>query len=319
MSYRLLVLVCGAALSAAGFIGLACSSDGGTTDNSSGGSDATVSDTGSNVDSGKDTGSSSGGDDGGVKEGGGCSAAKGACDLVLQDCPDKDGLKQECVPRVGTGGLTTICQKAQNSQLLPQGRACCPNNSAGNECLPGLKCIGADCTIDGGPKTGRCSPYCCPGSDSLCGSSSPEGIAGTCDVRLTTADGKTDIAYVCSYKERCKPFGVEPCKTAGSACVVEDKNGTSSCQPNFNPPAANEHQSCGGGTGKDCADGLGCFTTADGGGECLWFCRTPNSSLPFDAGLLEGGVGRGGCPGGETCKGALDPKDFPGWMSVCLP
>jgi len=309
MRRRLLVLVCAAGLGAGGLVGLACSSDP-SPPTDTGTPDATVAETGA-VDAGKDQVAPD--PDGGRPEGGGCSPAKGVCDLVLQDCPDKDGVKQECVPRSSPTGLTTVCQKAQTSQLLPVGRACCPSANA-NPCLPGLECIGADCT-DGGLPTGRCSPYCCLGSDTQCGSSSPEGIAGSCDVRLTTADGKTDIAYVCSYKERCKPLGIEPCKTAGSACVVEDKNGTSSCQPNFNPPAAQEHQPCGGGTNKDCADGLGCFNVGDAG-QCLYFCHTPLSVLPFDAGL-EGGPGKGGCPAGETCSGTLNAADFPGWLSVC--
>jgi len=311
MRHRFLVIVAAGLFGAGGAVGLACSSDPSPTD--PGGKDATVSEGGGSVDAGKDQ--EVGGEDAGKPEGGGCSPAKGACDLVLQDCPDKDGLKQECVPRTSGATISTVCQKAQASQLLPQGRACCPNAAGGNPCLPGLSCIGADC-VDGGQPSGRCSPYCCPGSDSLCGASAPEGIAGSCDVRLVS--GKAEIAYVCSYKERCKVFGVEPCKTAGSACVIEDKNGTSSCQPNFNPPPALAHQPCGAGTNKDCADGMGCFSTADGGGECLWFCHTPNSVVPFDAGALDGGPGKGGCPVGETCSGKLNAAEFPGWVSVCL-
>jgi hypothetical protein len=156
--------------------------------------------------------------------------------------------------------------------------------------------------------------------------SDPEGISGACDIGITF-DGTNSSYYLCTYKEFCKPLGVQPCKTAGSVCVVTDKQGTASCQPIFNGDASAEHQPCGNG----CADGLGCFikqfsdggvaTFPDGGpqDECLWFCYTPNSSTPFDAGLLNNQPGHGGCPGGETCKPVLDKNAFPVWMSLCVP
>src|SRR4051812_28778722 len=51
------------------------------------------------------------------KDGGGhCTPVKGPCDIVLQDCPDDKGKKQECVV---SGTTATECVPVQGSQQLP--------------------------------------------------------------------------------------------------------------------------------------------------------------------------------------------------------
>ena len=238
-----------------------------------------------------------------AKESGNCTKVKGPCDLVLQDCQPG----QECVvTRPAGGSFTTTCRAVGASQQLPIGRACCPG--ATNPCLPGLTCVGDDC-VDGSAPTARCAPACCPGDDTSCGKSDPEGIAGACDITLFS--NSEELHNTCTYKERCKPLRLEPCKP-GQACIVEDKVGTSSCVSSNGLP---EGAPCG--FLNDCADGMMCFGPADGGAKCRLLCLTPNAATPFDAGALEGGPGRGGCPAGETCNIGLSPQQFPAWLSIC--
>lgn len=247
-------------------------------------------------------------EDGSVVREGGCSAVKGPCDLVVQDCPDDvKGQRQECVVALAAGGdLTTRCVPVQASQLLPMGRGCCPG--ASNPCLPGLSCVGDPC-VDGGPVTGRCSPACCDGDHASCGQSDPEGIGGQCDLALYV--DSVQVHHVCSYRERCKPFGIEACK-AGQLCLVEDKVGTAGCLPSN---GIQNRQPCQ--FGNDCADGYLCLGDSDGTRSCRMFCLTPNSNPPFDASAADGTPGRGGCPTGESCMGpTID--GLPDWLQICV-
>ncbi|MBX3189778.1 MAG: hypothetical protein KF819_22325 [Labilithrix sp.] len=236
-----------------------------------------------------------------------CNPVKGPCDLILQDCPDKAGKKQECVV-TGTTTFTTECIAQQASQQLPTGRACCPGTQAnpGNPCLPGLTCVGRPCD-DAGGGGGRCSPACCKGDDSICGKSDPEGITGACDLTLV-ADENQPIHDVCSYRERCKPFQVERCKV-NQICLVEDKIGTASCLSSF---GKTNRQPCT--FANECADGLICIGGGDAG-QCRTACLTPGSVHPFDASVEEGGPGAGGCPAGEQCR--INFTDLPPWYGAC--
>ncbi len=241
---------------------------------------------------------------------GNCSPVKGDCDIVAQDCPPGQGGKtQECVVTTNGGTPSTVCVAAQASQQLPQGHACCPSDTE-NPCLPGLTCVGSACT-DGGAPTARCTPACCKGDDSICGKSDPEGISGSCD--LTLYMGNVEVNDVCSYRERCKPFGVEPCKS-GEACLVEDSTGTATCITTQGKAIG---ESCN--FANDCADGLMCIGGADGG-ICRMMCLTPGSNHPFDASVEEGGAGAGGCPtptcaGGPCCT--IGVQQLPAWLSFC--
>jgi hypothetical protein len=251
------------------------------------------------------------------KDGGHCSIVKGACDIVLQDCAnDSKGQKQECVVVKSGADYVTQCVPVQASQQLAMGAACCPPTSAkpDNPCLPGLSCGGPDC-VDGGPKTGRCSPACCKGDDQSCGKSDPEGIAGACD--LSVFIDNQEMFNTCSYRERCKPFGIESCK-AGEACLVEDKIGTSSCLGSNGKQLGD---SCI--FANDCVDGLFCLTLSGmDAGTCRMQCLTPGATHPFDAGVEDGGPGAGGCPvktcpGSVPCCGIGPFTDLPSWLSFC--
>src|SRR4051812_21978615 len=70
----------------------ACSSDADT-----GGTDAPDATADTTVDPSDARRDAPAGNDGGTKDGGNCTAVKGPCDIVLQDCPDSKGQKQECV------------------------------------------------------------------------------------------------------------------------------------------------------------------------------------------------------------------------------
>lgn len=231
--------------------------------------------------------------------GGHCSAAKGACDLVLQDCPPQ----QECT--TGNDG-TTFCQPVQGTQQLGIGRSCCPNG-AGNPCLPGLTCVGSACT-DGGVATARCSPACCTGDDQHCGKSDPEGISGACDLTLVDPTSQKELYQVCTYRQRCEPFQVEPCK-AGETCLVEDMAGTASC---VTSAGKTNRQPCT--FGNECADGLICLGGGDAG-VCHYGCLLPGSANPFDASVQNGGAGAGGCPSNEKCN--IQIQGLPAWYAAC--
>lgn len=254
----------------------------------------------------------SGGDGGALPPGRTCNPVPGPCDLVLQDCPTGErGEAQECVVgRADDGGYATTCRPAQPEQQLPLGRACC-TSGGGNPCLPGLVCTGGPCD-DGGAITGRCSPVCCPGEDGLCGRSSPEGIAGSCNLLLSDGTGET-IFQACTYRERCRPFRLEPCG-AKRACVLDDRYGSSSCvaiRDGVGKPPGSECRYA-----NECQDGTLCV--GDGtGGRCRSTCLTPGAVTPFDAGALPMGPGTGGCPAGEECSLLLSRGSFPAWISLC--
>ncbi|MDB4944055.1 MAG: hypothetical protein JWP97_3589 [Labilithrix sp.] len=242
--------------------------------------------------------------DAGPIQGGHCapdgSPVTGVCDVVLQDCPDDaKGSKQECV----IDGTKARCVPVQGSQQLGIGRACCANNATGNPCLPGLTCVGNLCE-DGGPQTGRCSPACC--DDKACGKSDPEGITGACD--LTLVDDKNQPLYeVCSYRQRCQPFQVEPCK-AGDTCLVEDPSGSASCIASF---GKGNREPCS--FANECADGFVCAGATTS--ICRTVCLLPNTVSPYDAGLVDAGAGKGGCPTGESCR--ISFTGLPAWYGAC--
>jgi hypothetical protein len=348
MKHRVVLLVTCAAMAGGGLFAGACSSSSkgtftqgdGSVDSSStkdgGDSSVTMTDTGPVQDSGMPPADAIGpGTDTGVVgptdagEGGSpvdaplanCSPIQGSCDIVSQNC----GANMECVafadPDGGPGAITS-CSPAQPSEHLPAGHSCCPSGT--NPCDPGLECIGNMCDPDAAaPQTGRCTPHCClgpdGGNDTPCGMSVPEGYPGHCD--LTIVDNANNPLYaVCSYSQNCKPLRVEPCPP-GSACLVQDNSGTSTCTAIYNPGGdaggIGPGQPCN--SGNDCADGLECLGPAmgDGGSTCLQLCFVPGQSPPFDAGnVAEAGPGFGGCPAAQNC-GSVDPSLFPAWLGLC--
>ena len=136
--------------------------------------------------------------------------------------------------------------------------------------------------------TTAASPACCPGNDQACGKSDPEGISGTCDLTIVN-DQNVELYDVCTYRQRCQPFQIEPCKPLDT-CIVEDKVGSASC---VTSAGKTNRQPCS--FANECADGFTCFGDGDAG-TCHQVCLFPGSVHPFDAGVEEGGPGKGGCP-----------------------
>jgi hypothetical protein len=247
-----------------------------------------------------------------------CSPVQGPCDIVAQDCPSN----QECViAQAADGGITTACTNVSASQHLAKGHACCPSTSD-NQCASGLECIGDQtASCDGGVLPGRCTPHCCggdAGDDSVCGQSTPEGIAGHCDLEVSI--GSTPAFTVCSYDEVCKPFHIKPCGP-NQTCIIKDSSGTAGCYPTYNPDggrASKEGEPCM--AANSCADGLVCLGSSSPG-TCTMLCLTPHSNPNFDAGALDGGPFYGGCSAGKTCNGTVVTDDggaaFPPWISIC--
>src|SRR5580693_3375642 len=161
MRRRIVLAAVAVLVASSGVVMIACGGGDDSSNNftqDSGTPDSTVSDGGTGV----DTGNPQSQDGGGTSaEAGNCTPISGPCDIVLQNCPNKGGQKQECVSTGANSATTgTVCVATTATESLPVGRACCP--AASNPCEPGLECIGNNCS-DGGPMTGRCSPHCCNG------------------------------------------------------------------------------------------------------------------------------------------------------------
>jgi hypothetical protein len=290
MRHHRIALVLGlTALATMGAFGVACSSSNGSNFGSDdGGSDATTGDSGR-----QDV------TDAGDALQGNCEPLHGECDLVLQDCTDG----KQCVPDFGPdGGNTTSCQPTTGTQHIKKGYACTPpQQPAQNPCLPGLECV-----------HNRCSPYCCDKDDTPCGTSSPEGIPGVCNLQVTNGKGQT-LFNVCTYAAICKPFKLLPCPP-GSACYTDDTATYFACSPYARPDGgAPEGAQCN--YLNDCVDGTQCIGPPNAG-QCTMLCYTGHGNPPFDAGALQMGPGTGGCVSGEQCKTNVG---WPSWIGVCGP
>jgi hypothetical protein len=262
------------------------------------------------------------GDGGGVDTGivGNCSPVNGpACDIVKQNCPSG----HECVvvlDKDAALGATTECVTDQATEVRGAGQLCCPNDPKGNECKPGMTCVGYDCVGDASSGA-VCAPACCPPEDGGAGSdncgTNPSGFPGQCDLNLEYDGG--DLYATCTYATKCIALDVAPCGK-GYECIVNEA-GASNCDLIIGPPDAAsigigpEGQGC---THYSCAQDLGCIgLEGSDGGECLWQCYyATGGAPPFDAGLLDGGVGHGGCPSGYTCDGIIG---YPAWLGACIP
>lgn len=314
---RLLLALSFLAVGGAGWLGAACSSDtSGFTETPEAGKDGTTPDDSSTTDSGnpRDAGRDVlpiAPDAEVCTQACGCQVT-GDCDLLAQNCPNG----QECnVVQGSDGGLATGCVPTRASQRLPKGHTCCPNAAGGDPCLPGLICLGNDCT-DGGAPTARCTPHCCQDSNGACGQSDPEGFAGQCDYNVSY--GNQPAFFACSYTGQCKFFGQQPCPN-GFTCIPQDKFGTAKCYDVFNPDGgaggAGEMQPCT--SANSCADGLLCVGPPDGGSYCRMLCLVPLSNPPFDAGALEGGAFHGGCSAGRSCNITFNANQLPAWLGAC--
>jgi hypothetical protein len=182
----------------------------------------------------------------------------------------------------------------------------------------------ADCADpDAGPgtKSGRCAPFCCAGDNTVCGSSDPEGIKGICNVTSvgTLEDGGSiTFGNQCTYDISCEPFGVQPCSDSTATCTLADDKVSFKCSSILSPPGVALGGACN--AGNACQSGLECLGAADGGSAsvCTEMCFIPEAGAPpFTPNKVDGGVGTGGCPSGQTCAGII--LGGPVWYGFCAP
>ena len=242
-----------------------------------------------------------------ISDGGGhCTPVRGPCDLVLQDClPAGNGHPRECAVSGSGPSTTTECLATTDSQKLARGSACCIDQLGDNPCQLGLTCVGPTCAESRGLAAGRCAPFCCPGDNGACGTSIPEGIKGACDLSLVAGD--LTLGQVCSYRTRCQFFGLERCAPT-ETCLLEAPDGSAHCLTSLGKKLRDPCSFA-----NECADGLVCL----GGSvpSCRTLCLAPDTVTPFDASVLDGGPGAGGCAEGEVCSVAI--ASFPDWLRAC--
>ncbi|NUP14409.1 MAG: hypothetical protein HOW73_50915 [Polyangiaceae bacterium] len=263
----LLVLLSACGDSSSGGGGSGGSSDGGDGQgaNADGGNGATTND-GGNGASTSDGGNGSGG---GLSECNdpGLNVPIGACDLYLQNCPVATDTCDvgDADPKNSAFEPTTVCVTQNGLKAI--GESC--NSSP--DCAAHLTCVGNTCT-----------PFCCPGDATSCGS-------GDCSVEVQLLDqdeqptGYTFMA--CSFAASCDLFTPDSCPP--------DEN----CYLQTGPITACY-------TGDDLADGAPCMYLNDcqdsaiciGGEEdavCRFLCQA-DAAPGTEPGL-------GGCPDGQLC------------------
>ena len=287
-----------ALVSLAATLALGCSSsssDGGAgpgTSDTGGAVDSSVTtDTGSVIDTGatpdsKKTDSGTASDvktDGG---GGSCDPHPGdECNMVAQDCPDP---KNTCDydPTV----KHTACV-ANPIGPAAKGEAC----DSKTACDRGLFCY-----------SGKCSPACCTGDNSVC------GPGGQCKLAITDAAGDSgtpDVIYhACSYDPICHPFKYDCPK--GDVCLFAENPDVFNCAT---PTSKAVYSSAPGSKcvyANDCGESQACFAlTPDAGPsdyKCYMFCylhgaeagsvgTTPDGRFAADGTCTVGGKSYGTC------------------------
>jgi hypothetical protein len=311
MNPRLYVAALAAFSIAASAIGAACTTEAvGFTPSPDGGTDATAptSDARPGVGARPDEP----GDD--AAPAGRCSRVDSPeCDIVLQNCPKRDGAEQQCVGTLGANDeVTAACVPVRPSQVTPLGYECCFRDGE-DTCGPGLECAGGKACVDGGVNPGVCAPRCCPGDDRPCGRD-PNGILGRCDLGIVRRQGDPPLYHVCTYDPKCQPFGIRPCPS-GALCLPKDPSGTAECKNVFLPDGGTggEGERCN--AANACADGLVCVGSGSEPTTCHWMCLRDQGRPPFDRASLPMGVGTGACPQGKSC--GVGVEGFPEWIGVC--
>jgi hypothetical protein len=255
----------------------------------------TTSDDGSVSDTKTPTGDTSVGDSGGKT----CNAHAGdECDMVKQDCADPTAT---CT----YDGTTkhNVCAKVATGTKL-KGEAC----ASPAECDRGLFCY-----------SGKCSPACCSGDDSVC------GAGGSCKLAITD-DGGAVIHYACSYSPPCKPFKYD-CPS-GMVCLFNDEPDVFKCSL---PSSSTTGVGVAPGTAckyvNDCGESQSCFTIttpgSDSGGstnKCYLFCwlMTPSGFTP---GTMPDGrfPANGTCTVGGTNYGTCSAvTGIGGGLGICV-
>jgi len=206
-----------------------------------------------------------------TKPAGGCDKHPGdECDMVKQNCADAtatcdyDAATKHNICRMratGTSGKSEACKTDV-------------------DCDQGLFCF-----------SGKCSPACCPGDNSVC------GPGGECRLNITD-DMKTVIFHACVYNAPCKPFKMNCPDT--QVCTFSEEPDLFACVTptttgglGVAPGGACEYT-------NDCGESQACLSPATdagaGKGKCALFCylTTP------DGGVM-GGPAKGRFPANGTC------------------
>jgi hypothetical protein len=172
------------------------------------------------------------------------------CDMVAQNCADKT---QTCDYDPTAGH--SVC----TSRTLGTGTKgdACPHGPT--DCDAGLFCY-----------EGHCTPACCTGDNSVCGSAG--GIPGSCNLDITqSADaGDTVIYNVCTYSKTCHPFSCD-CDS-GSICLFDTAPDSFTCDPPSSAGALSAKPGISCKYENDCGEGQGCFGPTGGPYKCMLFC-----------------------------------------------
>ena len=214
-------------------------------DDTGGGGDTTPHDTGTPTDTGKKDSTPPG-------DGGACASRHPGdeCDMVAQDCADPT---QTC-DYDPTAGHSTCGTRALGTGV--KGDAC----KAPTDCDRGLFCY-----------ENHCTPACCTGDNSVCGSTKA-GVAGACNLDITqSADaGDTTIYNVCTYATACHPFSCE-CDS-GSVCLFDTAPDAFTCDPPSKTGGISAEPGITCVYENDCGEGQGCFGPTGGPYKCMLFC-----------------------------------------------
>jgi hypothetical protein len=296
-------------------LALACgssSSDGGTTggDTGTGGKDTSSGDTsGGDSNPVKDTSTtptdstSDGASDTPKSDGGGLTACDphpgDECNMVKQDCAAID---ETCEFDSSKGHNT--CQKLTVG-TVGKGEKC---DSATNPCDRGLFCY-----------SGKCSPACCPGDNSVCGGS------GICNLSITAPGDAGDVVlyHTCTYSDNCHPFKYD-CPT-DQVCLFSEEPDVFACST----PSTSAAYSAAPGINclyaNDCGESQACFNTkgtdAASDYKCYLFC--------YMGGPEAGSVGtdakgrfaaNGTCTvGGKSYGTCTTVPGIGGGLGICIP
>ncbi len=121
------------------------------------------------------------------------------CNMLAQDCADPT---ETCV--FDDAAKKAVCGKLPIGTAT-KGESC----STQGDCDRGLFCY-----------SGKCTPACCPGDNSLC------GAGGACNLSITASDDST-IHYACTYSSKCNPFKYD-CPS-GQVCLFNEEPDSFKC------------------------------------------------------------------------------------------
>lgn len=241
-------------------------------------------------------------------DGGGLTCPKDAhkgdtCDLMLQNCPGTESCEYD--DSVGHNNCI-------NRPIGPASKGD-PCNDA-TPCDRGLFCV-----------SNHCSPACCPGDNSACGTD------GTCDYGITDVlpDGATsDVIYhACDYGTFCHAFQYD-CP-AGQDCYFDTEPDVFSCAPPYTGDAGIAvvpNTPCN--SINDCGESQICTALTSGPdaapppATCYLFCNLSGVANPGPASNLDGRFPADGtCTIGGTTYGTCQAISGIGGttLGLCVP